>query len=218
MNSVFQRSNLEGKLLNLVTELNQKEELQDGLLKAIVSGEMMSVERKFQPVREIEPFAKHIILTNHLPRISDYSDGLFRHVSIIPLQRQFLGNAADALLITKLTGELDAITSRALDALGRLIDQARQLHRTSNLYCRKKYMAFRQQSHHASILQSACIKPPVPAYPCRLCMTIIATGLPPLVCAVSWAANSLLTALRLLTLAKSSRRSQGYFFMNVNLR
>ena len=74
MNSVFQRSNLEGKLLNLVTELNQKEELQDGLLKAIVSGEMMSVERKYHDVREIEPFAKHIILTNHLPRISDYSD------------------------------------------------------------------------------------------------------------------------------------------------
>jgi len=53
MNSVFQRSNLEGKLLNLVTELNQKEELQDGLLKAIVSGEMMSVERKYHDVREI---------------------------------------------------------------------------------------------------------------------------------------------------------------------
>ena len=123
MNSVFQRSNLEGKLLNLVTELNQKEELQDGLLKAIVSGEMMSVERKYDDVREIEPFAKHIILTNHLPRISDYSDGLFRRVSIIPLQRQFLGNAADPLLITKLTWELDAITSRALDALGRLIDR-----------------------------------------------------------------------------------------------
>ena len=28
---------------------------------------------------------------------------------------------------------------------------------------------------------------------------IIETGLPPLVCAVSWAANSLLTVLRLLT-------------------
>ena len=57
MGSVFQRSNLEGKLLNLVTELNQKDELQDGLLKAIVSGEMVSVERKFDDVREIEPFA-----------------------------------------------------------------------------------------------------------------------------------------------------------------
>ena len=68
-----------------MTELNQNEELKDGMLKAIVSGEMMSVERKHQDVREIEPFAKHIILTNHLPRIRDYSDGLFRRVIIISL-------------------------------------------------------------------------------------------------------------------------------------
>jgi len=92
---IDRRSNLEGKLLNLVTELNQNAELEDGMLKAIVSGEMMSVEKKFQDVREIEPFAKHIILTNHMPRIRDYSDGLFRRVTIIPLSRQFLGNAAD---------------------------------------------------------------------------------------------------------------------------
>ncbi len=110
MGSVFQRSNFEGKLLDLVIELNRKEELQDGLLKAIVFGEMMSVERKFQPVREIEPFAKHIIQTNRLLRISDYFGGLSRHVSIIPLQRQFLRASADPLLINQLTGKLDAIT------------------------------------------------------------------------------------------------------------
>ena len=123
MGSVFQRSNLEGKLLNLVTELNQNAELEDGMLKAIVSGEMMSVEKKHQDVREIEPFAKHIILTNHMPRIRDYSDGLFRRVSIIPLERQFMGANADPHLLEKITGELDAITSRALDALGQLINR-----------------------------------------------------------------------------------------------
>ena len=132
MGSVFQRSNLEGKLLNLVTELNQNAELEDGMLKAIVSGEMMSVEKKFQDVREIEPFAKHIILTNHMPRIRDYSDGLFRRVSIIPLERQFMGSDADPHLLEKLTGELDAITSRALDALGHLINRKGKFTRPSS--------------------------------------------------------------------------------------
>jgi putative DNA primase/helicase len=83
---------------------------------------MMSVERKFQDVREIEPFAKHIILTNHMPRIRDYSDGLFRRISIINLHRQFMGSSADPYLLDKLKGEMDAITSRALDALQRLIE------------------------------------------------------------------------------------------------
>ena len=132
MGSVFQRSNLEGKLLNLVTELNQNAELEDGMLKAIVSGEMMSVEKKFQDVREIEPFAKHIILTNHMPRIRDYSDGLFRRVSIITLERQFMGLNADPHLLEKLTAELDAITSRALDALGQLINQKGKFTRPSS--------------------------------------------------------------------------------------
>jgi putative DNA primase/helicase len=83
----------------------------------------MTVEAKFQDPRDIEPFAKHIILTNHMPRIRDYSDGLFRRISIIPLQRQFMGTDADPHLLEKLTDELDAITSRAMDALGQLINR-----------------------------------------------------------------------------------------------
>ena len=123
MGSLFQRAYLEGKLLNLVTELNQNTELEDGIIKAVVSGERMTVEAKFQDPRDIEPFAKHIIQTNHMPRIRDYSDGLFRRVSIIALQRQFMGTDADPHLIDKLIDELDAITSRAMDTLGQLINR-----------------------------------------------------------------------------------------------
>ena len=46
MGNVFQRSNLDGKLLNLVTELNQNAEPEDGMLEAIVSGEMMSPAKR----------------------------------------------------------------------------------------------------------------------------------------------------------------------------
>ena len=217
MGSVFQRSNLEGKLLNLVTELNQKEELQDGLLKAIVSGEMMSVERKFQPVREIEPFAKHIILTNHLPRISDYSDGLFRRVSIIPLQRQFLGASADPLLINKLTGELDAITSRALDALGRLIDRngnftepesclaAKNTWRSDNNHI-MQYLAERvYETPHGSV----SVQDMYDDYRNWFASTGLRGQL---------GRKQFANRVEAAGVAKSSRRSQGYFFENVSLR
>ena len=155
MGNVFQRSNLEGKLLNLVTELNQNEELEDGMLKAIVSGEMMSVERKHQDVREIEPFAKHIILTNHMPRIRDYSDGLFRRVSIIKLDRQFLGNDDDPHLIDKLRGDLDAITSRALDALGRLIDNGGQFTKPQSSEATKSL--WRTDNNHVEQFLAECV-------------------------------------------------------------
>ena len=217
MNSVFQRSNLEGKLLNLVTELNQKEELQDGLLKAIVSGEMMSVERKFQPVREIEPFAKHIILTNHLPRISDYSDGLFRRVSIIPLQRQFLGASADPLLINKLTGELDAITSRALDALGRLIDRNGNF--TEPPICAAAKDTWRSDNNHIMqylaerVYEAPSANVSVHAMYEDYRNWFASTGL-----RGQLGRKQFANRVEAADIAKSSRRSQGYFFMNVNLR
>ena len=156
MGNVFQRSNLEGKLLNLVTELNQNEELEDGMLKAIVSGEMMSVEKKFQNPREIEPYAKHIILTNHMPRIRDYSDGLFRRVSIIELQRQFLGDADDPHLIDKLKCEMDAITSRALDAVGRLIDRGGQFTKPQSSEVAKSN--WKANNNHLHLFLSECVK------------------------------------------------------------
>ena len=119
--SVFQRAYLECKLLNLVTDLNQNTDLEDSINKAVVSGERMTVEDKYQDPCDIEPFAKHIILTNHMPRISDYSNGFFRRVSSIPLRHKFMGPHANPDLIEILVGELDAITTRAMDALGQLI-------------------------------------------------------------------------------------------------
>ena len=217
MGSVFQRSNLEGKLLNLVTELNQKEELQDGLLKAIVSGEMMSVERKFDDVREIEPFAKHIILTNHLPRISDYSDGLFRRVSIIPLQRQFLGASADPLLVNKLTGELDAITSRALDALGRLIDRNGNF--TEPPICTAAKDTWRSDNNHImQYLAERVYEAPDGSISVQdmydnYCNWFASTGL-----RGQLGRKQFANRVEAARVTKSSRRSQGYFFMNVDLR
>jgi len=157
MGNVFQRSNLEGKLLNLVTELNQNEELEDGRLKAIVSGEMMSVERKFQDVHEIEPFAKHIILINHMPRISDYSDGLFRRKSIINLHRQFMGSSADPYLLDKLKGEMDAITSRALDALQRLIEGNGKFTQPESSHNAK--LKWKADNNHVEQFISDCLYP-----------------------------------------------------------
>lgn len=126
LNNTFQRSHLDGKLLNLITELDQQAQIDDGALKAIVSGEVMTVEEKFQNPREIEPFATLLIATNHMPRLRDYSDGVYRRATVIPLRRQFLGCDADPMLFSKLVSELDAITSRAMDALMGLIQRGGQ--------------------------------------------------------------------------------------------
>ena len=119
----FQISHLEGKLLNLVTELDQNERIPDGSLKALISGEVITVENKNKNPREIRPIATHVFLTNHLPRLRDHSDGLFRRIIVIPMRRQFFEEAADPNLVQKLSAEVDAIGSRAMDTLGGLIER-----------------------------------------------------------------------------------------------
>lgn len=121
MANTFQRSHIDGKLVNLLTELEENEAVVAGVLKALASGDTMTVEKKHQDPREMTPFATVIAATNHLPYIKDHSDGTSRRAVIIPLMRQFLGGEQDTGLRDRLIAERDAIGSRAMQALGRLI-------------------------------------------------------------------------------------------------
>ena len=90
-----------------------------------------------------------------MPRIRDYSDGLFRRVSIIKLDRQFLGNDDDPHLIDKLRGDLDAITSRVLDALGRLIDNGGQFTKPQSSEAAKSL--WRAENNHVEQFLAECV-------------------------------------------------------------
>ena len=90
-----------------------------------------------------------------MPRIRDYSDGLFRRVSIIKLDRQFFGNDDDPHLIDKLQGELNAITSRALDALGRLIDNGGQFTKPPSSEAAKA--VWRADNNHVEQFLAECV-------------------------------------------------------------
>ena len=57
LDNTFKRAHLNGKLLNLVTEIKQGEVIADAALKAIVSGETCTVEHKFKPPFEMQPFS-----------------------------------------------------------------------------------------------------------------------------------------------------------------
>jgi P4 family phage/plasmid primase-like protien len=85
----FQRAHLEGKLANIVTEIGKGDLLPDDETKAMVTGEIMTVENKNQHPREIVPFATLWHATNHLPVLKDYSYAMIRRTFILQLQRNF---------------------------------------------------------------------------------------------------------------------------------
>ena len=78
-------------------------------------------------------------------------------------------------------------------------------------------MAIRQQSHHASISQSECMRSSVAASPYRLYMKIIAIGSPLQACAASWAATSKLLKAWESKNSKNAAKAGGFIFMAVSL-
>lgn len=105
----FHRVMLVGKLLNSTTEI-RSEVFQSDLLKQIISGEATSAAQKHKPAFSFNPVAKHIFSGNSYPAIKDHTDGLYRRLLIIEMDKQFATTGhADLYLYDKLLAERDAI-------------------------------------------------------------------------------------------------------------
>jgi putative DNA primase/helicase len=121
----FQRAHLHLKLVNLVTEISEGYEMADAELKAIVSGEITTVENKHQAPFEIRPYATCWFGTNHLPHTRDFSDALFRRAIVITFNRTFTeGVNADPKLKDKLHSEIPGIINMALKAYGNVLKRS----------------------------------------------------------------------------------------------
>ncbi|PYZ99604.1 hypothetical protein A6K26_007880 [Gammaproteobacteria bacterium 2W06] len=114
----FQRATLDGKLINVVTEVSMNTRLADGPIKAIVSGEGTAVEHKHRDPFVLRPYATCWFATNHLPKLLDNSNGIERRALILKFERSFPRNAAgtDLYLEEKLLEELPGILNLCLNA------------------------------------------------------------------------------------------------------
>ena len=89
LKSTFHRASLNHKLANIITESEQGGKLPAAELKALVSGEAMTVDHKFGHPFVMEPDAMLFWATNHLPHPHDYSDALFRGIDLVEFNRKF---------------------------------------------------------------------------------------------------------------------------------
>lgn len=121
----FQRAYLDGKMVNLVTEIAEGAVIPDAQLKAIVSGELTTAEHKFKPPFDFKPLVKCWFGTNHLPHTRDFSNALFRRALMVSFNRKFEGKNCDPKLKEKLTKELPGILNLALDAVSVVLDKER---------------------------------------------------------------------------------------------
>jgi len=118
--SSFHRQHMDGKLINVVTESAQGFRLPTAEVKALVSGEAMTVERKHHDPYVMKPFATFFWATNHLPHPSDYSNAIYRRTFILNFNQNF-EHRADDELADKLKKELSGILNMVLPQLAALL-------------------------------------------------------------------------------------------------
>ena len=92
------------------------------MFKALVTGDLLTVERKYFAPFEYRNRARLIFSANSVPLTADKSFAFLRRLMILPFERTFTGDRADKHLREKLTTpkELSGIFNCALAGLRRL--------------------------------------------------------------------------------------------------
>ncbi|MHB1654409.1 MAG: DNA primase family protein [Desulfitobacteriaceae bacterium] len=91
----FKTAEMFGKLANLGDDISNKYIEETAVLKKLVTGETVNVERKGKDPFEFDNYAKLFFSANDMPRINDLSDGLKRRLVIIPFNAKFSSKDAD---------------------------------------------------------------------------------------------------------------------------
>ena len=116
----FMIETLRGKLANISADMSELDSVAEGLLKAIVSGDLVTADRKHKNPTQFSPTCKMIFATNVLPRFKDTSLGIWRRMVVVPFNYVVPEEKVDNRLIDKLSGELDGIFIWALKGAQRL--------------------------------------------------------------------------------------------------
>jgi putative DNA primase/helicase len=122
-NNRFAVSQLFGKLVNIYPDLPSFALQSTGKLKALVSGDSLTIEEKFKKPFSFRNRAKFFFSANVLPKVSDNTRAFYRRLVIINFPRTFDESTADPTLPEKLTNEkeLSGILNWALEGLQRLM-------------------------------------------------------------------------------------------------
>lgn len=106
---------LESARFVTASEANENTRLNEARLKALAGSEPITARSMYRGDRTFPNTAKVWLAVNHLPLITDQTDGIWRKVRLLELHRQFVGSRADPLLPEKLKSEAPGILRWAIE-------------------------------------------------------------------------------------------------------
>lgn len=76
-----------GKLLNIAAEISDMERVHEGVIKMLVSGDRVTVNRKNRSHMTMLPTARLMFATNLMPKFADRSNGIWRRMILLPFDQ-----------------------------------------------------------------------------------------------------------------------------------
>lgn len=106
--------------VNIIEEISDNY-FQSDILKKIVSGEMITADRKFKDEFDFFPTCKLVLAVNRFPKVNDTSMALYRRFIVIPFDRIFKPGEKDPMMGEKLWEERNGILKWAMEGWQRLM-------------------------------------------------------------------------------------------------
>ena len=120
LDNAFMRSRLVGKQLYLCKELTDKSFQHIGLLKALVSGDVISVDVKNKDGFDFKPYGKVVMESNVVAMTPDSSGGFARRFVQIDFDKPVPRDAQNFNLTAELVAEIEGILAWSMIGLQRL--------------------------------------------------------------------------------------------------
>ena len=120
----FAQADLDGKLVNIHSDIESNEIKRTGILKQLISGDSISVQKKNQDPYTMKSFAKLIFSTNQMPDVTEEPEAFFQRWLVIDFIQTFRGtDKENKNLIDELTTdeELSGLLNILIKRIPKLI-------------------------------------------------------------------------------------------------
>ena len=125
LNERFKTAELFGKLANILADLPTKNIDDNGIFKALVGEDYLTVEKKNRDPFSFQSTAKLIFSCNSIPKnYGDRSEGFYRRLIIVRFKNAVPEDKRDPDLLLKFQQEADGIFLFALEGLRRLMQNS----------------------------------------------------------------------------------------------
>lgn len=131
LNERFKTAELFGKLANIFADLPTKNIDDNGIFKALVGEDYLTVEKKNKNPFSFQPYARLLFSCNSIPKnYGDKSEGFYRRLIIVRFNHSVPEDKRDPELLEKFRCEADGIFLFALEGLKRLMNNHFQFSET----------------------------------------------------------------------------------------